>query len=430
MPHAPERMAAGCSIDAATIRRLARELAGAEHAAVYGRLGTCTQRFGTLNSWLVDVLNVLTGQLDAPDGAMFPKAAAFAANTAGKPGSGQAVATGRRHSRVSAAPEVFGELPITCLAEEIETVGAGQVKALISLAANLVLSAPNGARIAKALEGLDFMLSLDIYLKETSRHADVILPGLSPLEDLHYDLAFPQFSYRNHARFSAPVFERPADQPEEWETLLRLAAMVEGHSWRGDMQPLDDAAIAADVQRFAGTQAEAVLAALQPLRGPERLIDLALHSGPYGDGFSLRPQGLTLTKVKAAPGGLDLGALQPCIPELLRTPSGRIERAPPLLLDDLGAIEPALHEARPDMLLIGRRDVRSGNSWMHNLPVLAKGPQAPYLADAPCRWRTTEPGRWRPGADQDGMRRSAGASVHLNPDLAPGVVTPAAWLGS
>ena len=254
LPYPPERMAAGCGIAATTQRQLARDLAAAEHGAVYGRIGTCTQRFGSLNSWLVDVLNVLTGHLDAPGGMMFPKAAAFAANTAGKPGSGKGVSTGRRSSRVSGAPEVFGELPITCLAEEIETPGAGQVRALISIAANPVLSAPNGPRIARALDSLDFMLSLDIYLNETSRHADVILPGLSPLEDLHFDLAFPQLSFRNHARFSGPVFDKPAGQPEEWETILRLVALIEGRGLEVDVQALDDAAIAADVQRYAGEQ--------------------------------------------------------------------------------------------------------------------------------------------------------------------------------
>lgn len=374
-PYAPERMAAGCGISAETMRRLARELAAAEHAAVYGRIGTCTQRFGTLNSWLIDVLNILTGHLDEPGGMMFPKAAAFAANTLGKPGSGRGIVTGRRKSRVSGAPEVFGELPITLLAEEIETAGPGQVKALICLAANPVLSAPNGPRIARALDSLEFMLSMDIYLNETSRHADVILPGLSPLEDLHYDVAFPQLSFRNHARFSPPVFDRQAGQPEEWETLLRLAAMIEGRDWRGDMALLDDAAIAADVARLAGEHAALVLQALKPLRGPERLVDLALRSGPYGDRFGLNPQGLTLAKVRAAPGGIDLGALQPRIPELLRTPSGRIELAPELLLADLAAVDAALQRPVDALLLIGRRDVRSGNSWMHNLPILAKGPE-------------------------------------------------------
>jgi anaerobic selenocysteine-containing dehydrogenase len=349
----PERMAAGCGIDAATLRRLARELAGAKTAAVYGRIGTCTQRFGTLNSWLVDVLNILSGHLDAPGGAMFPKAAAFAANTQGTPGSGRGISTGRRSSRVSGAPEVYGELPITCLSEEIETAGPGQVRALICLAANPVLSTPNGPRLSRALDGLDFMLSLDIYLNETSRHADVILPGLSPLEDLHFDIAFPQLSFRNHARFSGPVFAKPPEQPEEWETLLRLTAMVEGRDWRAEPDALD----APDA---AG------------LRGPERLIDLALRSGPYGSGAE---QDLTLAKVKAAAGGIDLGPLSPRIPELLRTPSGRIELAPPSLLADLQHVDAALSLPSPEFSLIGRRDLRSGNSWMHNLPVLAKGPE-------------------------------------------------------
>src|SRR5262249_20675034 len=150
-------------------------------------------------------------------------------------------------------------------------------------------------------------LSLDIYLNETSRHADVILPGLSPLEDLHFDMAFPQFSYRNHARFSGPVFAKAEEQPEEWETILRLAPLVQGKALDAGVQALDDAAIAADVGRQAGEHAPAVLAALGELRGPERLIDLMLRSGPYGDGFGLRPQGLTLAKVKAADGGIDLG---------------------------------------------------------------------------------------------------------------------------
>lgn len=424
-PFAPEQMEAGCGITAATQRRLARELAGAKAGAVYGRIGTCTQRHGTLNSWLVDVLNVLSGHLDKPGGMMFPKAAAFAANTAGKPGSGKGVSTGRRRSRVSGAPEVFGELPITLLAEEIETPGVGQVRALISLAANPVLSAPNGARLSRALDSLDFMLSLDIYLNETSRHADVILPGLSPLEDLHYDMAFPQLSFRNHARFSEPVFERESGQPEEWETLLRLAALVEGRGADVDVQALDDAAIAADVKRFAGEHAEAVLRALGEQRGPERLIDLALRSGPYGDRFGLKPDGLTLAKIKAAPGGIDLGALQPRIPELLRTPSGRIELAPPLLLDELAQLR--LPEASAGLLLIGRRDMRSGNSWMHNLPVLAKGPERCSLLIHP------DEAAKRALADGALARVSTATGsivvpVNLTPDLGPGVVSlPHGW---
>ncbi len=362
---APEVVAARCGIAAGDIRALARELAGAGRAAVYGRIGTCTQEYGTLANWAIDVLNVLTGRLDEEGGIMFPKAPAFAANTAGKPGIGRGVATGRRRSRVSGAPEVFGEFPLTCLAEEIETPGEGQVRALIAIAANPVLSAPNGARLAAALDGLDFMVSLDIYLNETSRHADVILPGLSPLEDIHYDVPFPQLSCRNYARFSEAVLPREPDQPAEWETLLRLAAIAAGRGPDIDVHAYDDELAAEDVGRLAGDHAPAILAAVSPLRGPERLIDLALRQGPYA---------LTLDEVRKAPGGIDLGPLQPRLPEVLRTPSGKIELAPPLLLSDLARAAADLGRPAPDLVIIGRRQVRSNNSWMHNLPVLAKGP--------------------------------------------------------
>ncbi|MFY8044424.1 MAG: molybdopterin-dependent oxidoreductase, partial [Rhodoferax sp.] len=201
-PFTPEAVATRCGLDALTIRALARQLARTQRAAVYARIGTCTQEYGTIASWLVDVLNTLTGHLDMEGGMLFAKSAAFASNTAGKPGIGKGVSTGRHHARVSGAPEVYGELPITCLAEEIETPGQGQIRALITVATNPVLSSPDGPRLSAALEQLDFMVSLDIYLNETTRHADVILPGLSPLEDLHYDVAFPQLSWRNHARYS------------------------------------------------------------------------------------------------------------------------------------------------------------------------------------------------------------------------------------
>ncbi len=390
-PYTPERMASGCGIEAQTQRQLARDLATAKRAAVYGRIGTCTQRFGSLNSWLIDVLNILTGNLDQEGGAMFTKAAAFAANTQGAPGQGRGVKTGRHHSRVSGAPEVFGELPITCLAQEIETPGQGQVKALISIAANPVLSTPNGPRIAAALDKLTFMLSMDIYLNETSRHADVILPGLSPLEELHFDIPFPQFSYRNHARFSAAVFEKPSDHPHEWETLLRLTAMIQGKA-----NPTPGASN----------------------NGPEALIDQALRSGPYG---------LTLADVKAAAGGIDLGALAPRIPEVLRTTSGRIELAPEMFIADLVNVDAALNAKHEGFLLIGRRDMRSGNSWMHNLPVLAKGPQRCTLMVHPQDAANL-------GLIEGGMAhlQSSGAQllaqVSLSEELMPGVVSlPHGW---
>ncbi len=425
-PFPPEATAAGCDIPAETQRRLARDLAEAKRAAVYGRIGTCTTRFGTVNSWLVDLLNVLTGHLDREGGAMFAKAAAFAPNTQGKPGSGKGITTGRRQSRVSGAPEVFGELPITVLAEEIQTPGAGQVKALITIASNPVLSAPGGPRIAQALEQLDFMLSLDIYVNETTRHADVILPGLSPLEDLHFDVAFPQLSHRNHARFSGPVFNAAAGTPQEWQTILKLCALLEGRGTGVDAAQLDDEAIEADVRRFAGDQTPAMLAALQPWRGPERLIDLQLRIGPYGDQFGRQPGGLNLAKVKAAStvdgGGVDLGALQPRIPEVLRTPSGKIELAPPAVLADLAHVKA---EPAPAFSLIGRRDTRSGNSWMHNLPILAKGPERCTLLVRPGDAERLGLGKFAK------VKSSVGelvARVERSADMSPGVVSlPHGW---
>ena len=377
-----EAVATHCGIAASDIRALARTLATTERAVVYGRIGTCTQEYGTLNSWLIDLLNILTGHLDMPGGAMFAKAPAFAANTVGTPGCGKGVSTGRRHSRVSGAPEVMSEFPIVCMAEEMETPGDGQIKALISVASNPVLSAPNGERLSKALDGLDFMVSVDIYLNETTRHADVILPGSSPLEDFHYDVAFPQFAWRNTARVSDPVLQRAADHPPEWQVLLRLLAIVKGLGAGADVLRLDDDLFAEDVRRSAGQNespdADAIMAALGDLKGPERLVELGLRTGPYGDQFGGKPDGITLAKVRAAVGGIDLGALQPRIPEILRTPSGQIELAPPSLLEDLKRPLAALKQQPTDaplsMRIIGRRQVRSGNSWMHNLPTLAKGP--------------------------------------------------------
>lgn len=429
LPFTPEAVASRCGMTADTIRSLARTLASTPRAAVYARIGTCTQEYGTLASWLVDVLNVLTGHLDVPGGTMFAKSAAFASNTAGKPGIGKGVATGRHHARVSGAPEVYGELPTTCLAEEIETPGEGQIRALVTVATNPVLSSPNGPRLAKALDTLDFMVSMDIYLNETTRHADVILPGVSPLEDMHYDVAFPQLSWRNHARYSPPVLPRAVGEPEEWQTLLKLAAIAQGKGAQADANALDDAQFAEDAQRLFGAHADAVIAATAAYKGPQRGLEVALRTGPYGDGFGTRPEGLTLAKVMAsnATGGIDLGELQPRVPEMLRTPSGKIELAPPSLLADLARPLADLSRPAPDLVIIGRRDVRTNNSWMHNLPILAKGPfrctALVHPADAT-----------RLGL-QDGAQAliangalSVKAQVQISSEMMPGVVSlPHGW---
>jgi anaerobic selenocysteine-containing dehydrogenase len=424
---APELVGPRCGIEPHVIRELAHAIATTEAAAVYGRIGTCTQEYGTLASWLVDVINVLTGHLDSPGGAMFPKAAAFATNTIGAPGKGKGITVGRRRSRVSGAPEVFGELPMGCLAEEIETPGEGQVRALISIAGNPVLSAPNGPRIGAALDRLDFMVSVDIYLNETTRHADVILPGLSSLEESHYDVAFPQLSWRNAVRYSAPVFAPPADQPPEWQILLRLLAIATGRGASVDLATLDDELAVADVQRVAGPQAEFVMRALQGGTGPERLLDFALRGGPYGDKFGFMPDGLTLAKVKAAPAGIDLGPLESRIPEVLRTPSGKIELAPPMVIEDLARVRADLARPVPELVIVGRRQLRSNNSWMHNLPTLAKGPfrcvALVHPSDA-ARLQLVSGGRAR--IDSGG--RTVEVVVEVSDEMMPGVVSlPHGW---
>ncbi len=430
-PFGADSVATRCGIDAGTIRQLARTLASTPRAVVYGRIGTCTQAYGTLASWLVDVLNIVTGHLDEAGGAMFPKAAAFASNTAGKPGKG--ISTGRHHSRVSGAPEVMGELPASCLAEEIETPGTGQIKAFISIATNPVLSSPNGPRLASALDQLDFMVSMDIYVNETSRHADVILPGPSALEDMHYDVAFPQFSWRNHARYSEPIFERAAGQPDEWETLTRLCGIVQGKGCTVSATELDDEQFARDADRLFAGHSGAVVTAIGELKGPERMLDMALRSGPYGDGFGRNPDGLNLQKVKVASGakgGIDLGELTPRMPEVLRTTSGKIELAPPPLLADLQRAIADLARPVPAMVIIGRREVRSNNSWMHNLPLLAKGSfrctALVHPLDA-TRLGLAD-GAKAKISSLHGKGQSIDAQIHITETMMPGVISlPHGW---
>src|SRR5918995_383680 len=243
----PEAVAPACGIQADDVRRMARELAAAERAAVYARIGTCTQEFGTHASWLVDVLNVLTGNLDREGGAMFTRAAAGQRNSAGPGGTGKGVRFGRWASRVRGLPEAYGELPAAALAEEIDTPGEGQIRALVTIAGNPLVSTPNSERLTRAVEGLEFMLAIDIYVNETTRHADVILPGPEPLEKSHYDIALYQLAARNVAHYSPPVFE--PSMPPEWRTFLRLAGIVAGPGAHADVDALDSMVIQTLIQR-------------------------------------------------------------------------------------------------------------------------------------------------------------------------------------
>jgi anaerobic selenocysteine-containing dehydrogenase len=385
-PFSPEAVAPDCGIAAPEIRRMARELAAAPRAAVYARIGTTTQEFGTLASWLVDVLNVITGNLDRPGGAMFPLAAAGQSNAAGEPGRGRGVRLGRWSSRVRGLAESFGELPVACLAEEIETPGEGRIRALLTVAGNPVVSTPNAARMRAALSSLEFMVSIDCYVNETTSLADVILPVPSPLERSHYDLAFYQLSVRNVANFSPPALPLRDGMVEEWRTMLRLLGVVTGQGPDADTDAIDDL-IALEAARretvtagspATGMEPEAVLAKLGDRRGPERVLDLLLRCGPYGAGLNGGRGGgdevaLSLGALERAPHGIDLGPLQPRLPEMLRTPSGKIELCPEPITADLERLQASLGCTNGDMVLIGRRHLRSNNSWLHNLPHLVRG---------------------------------------------------------
>ncbi|MBB2992114.1 anaerobic selenocysteine-containing dehydrogenase [Mycolicibacterium iranicum] len=375
---APEAVAAYCGVDAADIETLARELAAAPTAAVYGRVGTSTVEFGTLGSWLVDVVNVLTGNLDRPGGVMFPMSPVAPAPRGHRPGRG--FSTGRWHSRVSGHPEVLSELPVAALAEEIETPGEGQIKAMVTIAGNPVLSAPDGERLDRALDTVEFMISVDPYLNETTRHADVILPPPPPSQSPHFDFALNNLAVRNNARYSPPALPLQG-RPDEAEILSRIALVLYGIGHDGDPALVDEQVIATTLTKetadanspVAGRAVDELIALLPAGPGYERRLDMMLRIGAYGDAFGARPGGLTLAALKAAPHGIDLGPLQPRLPDLLRTPSGRIELAPPQLVSDAARLRDALGRRGDGFVLIGRRHLRSNNSWMHNLPALSGG---------------------------------------------------------
>ncbi|MGW0827783.1 molybdopterin oxidoreductase family protein [Streptomyces sp. NPDC002845] len=376
----PEAVAGACDVDAGTIRVLARELAAAPTAAVYGRIGSCTVPHGTLASWLVDVLNILTGNLDRPGGALFPLSATD--RTPRPAGPGRGFQLGRWHSRVSGHPEAKGELPLSALAEEIDTATPEgvPVRALISVAANPVLSAPDGDRLDKALGSLDFMVSVDPYLNETSRHAHVVLPPPPPSQTPHFDFAFNAFAVRNQVRYSPAAVPLEDGRMPETEILARLTLAATGMHG-ADPSAVDDLVIGQTLGKAVkephspvhGRDPKEPAAALTGDSGPERRLDMMLRLGPYGDGFGVRPDGLTLEKVLAQPHGIDLGPLEPRLPQPLKTTSGKVELLPAPIADDLPRLRQALSERPEGLVLIGRRHLRSNNSWLHNVPALTGG---------------------------------------------------------
>lgn len=375
----PEAIAQHCGVPAAEIRALARDIAVGPRSVVYGRIGTSTVRFGTLTSWLVDVVNLLTGNLDRPGGAMFATSTIGAAPRPPRPGRGFTV--GRWHSRVSGHPEVLSELPTALLPEEIETPGDGQIRALVTIAGNPVLSAPDGERLSAALDSLGFMVSVDPYLNETSRHADVILPPPPPSYAPHFDVALSAAAVHNNARYSPPVFQLPEGRPDEVEIICRLVLGLLGVGTDADPNLVDQQIISAVLRKevadenssVAGRDVGELMALLPAGPGYEKRLDMMLRLGPFGDAFGSRPDGLNLQLLKENPHGIDLGPLTPRVGEVLKTPSGAVELAPEPILADIPRLQKSLEEKTDGLLLIGRRNLRSNNSWMHNLPALAGG---------------------------------------------------------
>ena len=389
-PYSPEAVADACGIDATTIRNLARDMAAAKSAVCYSRMGASTQSFGGLCQWLNNVLNLLTGNFDRRGGAMFPQPAFdLVRDKKGKPSS-----YGRYQSRVRKLPYFNSEFPVATLADEILTPGEGQIRGMITIAGNPVLSSPGGARLEQAFDSLDFMVSVDIYLNETTRHADIILPATTGLEVPHFDVFFNSFAVRNTAKFSEPMFEKTPEQKHDWEILRDLALHLTGRE--------DDGVT------------------------PEMMLDGGLKHGAYGE------QGMSLAKLKANPHGVDLGPLQPCLQQRLQTEDGLIHIAPQLYLDDLKRLDASglLDQARnPDypFAMISRRLPRSHNTWTQNSHRLVKGKD-------PCTVQMNTADAARLGLENGQLAQVASPTgsiqlpVEINDDMFEGVVSiPQGW---
>jgi anaerobic selenocysteine-containing dehydrogenase len=442
----PETVSQHTGLAADDIRGLARQLATTRKAALYSRMGTSTQAFGGVATWLAYVLNILTGKLDTTGGMMFTQPAVDMVALGAM--AGQSGHFGRRFSRVKKLPEFGGEFPASTMADEMLTPGEGQIRAFVSIAGNPVLSSPNGGRLDKAFGNLDFMVSVDYFLNETTRHADVILPPTSGLERSHYDLIFSMFAVRNTAKYSPALFDAGEDSRHDWQILLELAHRLEKRRAGGRL-PL---------------RMEAGWRAFKQI-GPDPILDLMLRSGPYGadigpargvfqpaidlvmdilpEGHPVRglaklsplnrhwqdlPKGLSVRSLTRLPNGVDLGPLRPCMPERLFTPDHKVNLAPRRYLADLDRLHRFLDQPpTTDLLLIGRRHMRSNNSWMHNSQRLVKGKERCTLMISP------------KDAARSGLQTGDSAEVstptgrivlpvEITDDIMPGVVSvPHGW---
>ena len=393
-PFTPERAAEITGIEAETIRQIARDFAAADGAACYGRMGVSTQAYGALCQWLIQIINIATGNLDRPGGSLFTKPAVdLIGGPASKPGHYDVW-----KSRVSELPEFGGEIPASTMAEEIATEGDGQIRAMVTIAGNPVLSTPNGKQLDEAMSKLDFMVSVDMYINETTRHADIILPPTCAVEHDHYDLIFHIFAVHNTAKYSPALFDKPDGTLHDWEIFNELGSRIS--------KLLD--------KKF------------KPAPPPRKTVDLGLRIGPYG---MLSKYWVSIKKLKKRPHGIDLGPLKPSLPDRLHHKNKRIRCAVPQLMADLARLENDLFTQKPngELRLIGRRHVRSNNSWMHNYQRLVKGKDRCQLLMNPADMQ-------KHGLNDDqsvAVKSRVGeltATVLGSEDMMPGVVSlPHGW---
>lgn len=409
-PFSPERTSPITRIPPDKVRSLARDFAKAKTAVCYGRVGASMQEFGGLCAWLINSLNIVSGNFDQAGGAMITSPAIDVVDIAARIRMQGRYA--RYRSRVRGLPEFSGELPSAALAEDILQPGPGQIRALVTSAGNPVLSTPNGRKLDEALKELEFMVSVDIYLNETTRHAHLILPPTFSLEHDNYDAGFHLLAVRNTAKYSPALFEKAPSARHDWEIFLELASRM------GPLEgPLGDLAIKA--KKFFGRRLS-----------PTTIVDLGLRLGPYGDKFNpFNKQGLSLQKLKDNPHGIDLGPLQSVFPEKLHTKEKKIQLTPEVLRRDFDRLEETLlnNPAAPGLLLIGRRELRTNNSWSHNSYRMVKGKERCTLL--------MHPEDAQKLSLQDGQRVSVSSRVgrvevplQISEEVMPGVVSlPHGW---
>jgi anaerobic selenocysteine-containing dehydrogenase len=367
------------AIEADRIRQLARDFANAESAVAYGRVGANCQSFGTLAIWMIDCLNILTGNLDREGGVLFPTG--ILPQLLDMPYVGEQPPHGRWRSRTSSIPELGGTMPTLALWEEIETPGPGQLRGLVVAAGNPVLSNPNAARVTAALEQVEFMVAVDIYLNETSRHADIILPPMDHLKRSEFTMIYGNWMVESIGCYSGPVFQREVDDHDDFDVLTALAARLTEMPEEAFRARYAEGYVAAMVPRLAryphGLSPADALARASGDNWPERIYDILLRGGPFGDGFGDYENGLSLGRMKQTPSGVNYGPMGAGrFPAGIDTPDGKVQLVPTLFAEDLTRLEAAIEAGAFDagFLLINRRHIRSNNSWMHNVRNLAKGP--------------------------------------------------------